>query len=131
MLAGLGQLFDLIVIDAPPLIDEVAAVALDSSDRIVLVLTPEVGAIQATVAMLQVMSDMDQKVSVVLNQVSTHSGVPEAAIERALQRTVALKIPYDPAQAAALPQGKPLAWAQPSAPLAAATKQLLAELVAA
>lgn len=130
MLTGLRQLFDLIVIDAPPLIDEVAAVALDGSDRIMLVLTPEVGAILSTVAMLRVMSDMDQKVRVVLNQVSTQPGVPEATIERALHRSVSLKIPYDPAQAAALPQGKPLAWAQPSAPLAAATKQLLAELVA-
>jgi pilus assembly protein CpaE len=130
-LAGLGRLFDLIVIDTPPLIDEVAAVALDHSDRIVLVLTPEVGAIQAAVAMLQVMSDMDQKVRVVLNQVSPQPGVSEAAIERALHHTLALKIPYDPAQAAALPQGKPLAWAQPPAPLAVATKQLLATLVAA
>lgn len=131
MLTGLGRLFELTVIDTPPLIDEVAAVALDSSDRIVLVLTPEVGAIQATVAMLQVMSDVDQKVRVVLNQVSPQPGVPEAAIERALNRSLALKIPYDPAQAVALPQGKPLAWAQPTSPLAASTKQLLAALVAA
>jgi pilus assembly protein CpaE len=118
--------FDLVVIDAPPLIDVVAAAALDGSDLIVLVLTPEVGAIQATVAMLQVMDEMEDKVLVVLNQVSPQPGVPEAAIEKALRRPLALKIPYDPAQVAALPQGKPLAWAQPASPLAVAAGKLLA-----
>jgi hypothetical protein len=54
--------------------------------------------------------------------------LPEATIEKALHRSLALKIPYDPAQAAALPQGKPLAWAQPSSPLAAAVGQLMAML---
>jgi DNA-binding response OmpR family regulator len=128
-LNGLGMLFDLIVIDAPPLIDVVAAAALDSSDEIVLVLSPEVGAIQSTVAMLQVMDEMEAKVKVVLNRVSPQAGVPEGAIEKALRRPLALKVPYDPAQVSALPQGKPLAWSQPSSPLAAATKQLLAVLV--
>jgi pilus assembly protein CpaE len=124
-LVRLGGVFDLIVIDTPPLIDVVAAATLDSSDAIVLVLTPEVGAIQATVATLQVMDELQDKVYVVLNQVSPKAGVPESTIERALRRPLALKIPYDPAQANALPQGKPLAWAQPSSPLAAASNRLL------
>jgi pilus assembly protein CpaE len=118
--------FSLVVIDTPPLIDVVAAAALDSSDLIVLVLTPEVGAVQATVAMLQVMDEMEDKVLVVLDQVAPQPGVPEATIEKALHRPLALKIPYDPAQVAALPQGKPLAWTQPSSPLSVAAGQLMA-----
>lgn len=127
-LAGLGSVFDLIVIDAPPLIDIVAAAALDGSDRIILVLTPEVGAIQATVALLQVMDEMQEKVALVLNHISPQPGVPEDAIEKALRRPLSYRIPYDSAQAAALPQGKPLAWVQPSSPLAQAVKDLLAVL---
>ena len=124
-LAGLRRVFDLIVIDAPPLIDVVAAAALDGSDKIVLVLTPEVGAIQATVATLQVLDELREKVVVVLNQIAPQPGVPATAIEKALGCPVDLTIPYDPAQAVALPQGKPLAWARPSSPLAVATDQLL------
>lgn len=124
-LAGLKGRFDLVIADVPPLIDVVAAAALDSSDRIILVLTPEVGAIQATVAVLQVMDEVQDKVMVVLNHISPQSGVPDATVAKALRRPVTLSIPYDPAQVAALPQGKPLAWSQPSSPLAAATGQLV------
>ena len=125
LLDGLRRVFDLVVIDTPPLIDVVAAAALDGSDKIVLVLTPEVGAIQATVATLQGLDEMQGKVVLVLNQIEPHRGVPEAAIEKALGCSLALTIPHDPAQATALPQGKPLAWAQPSSPLAVATGKLL------
>jgi pilus assembly protein CpaE len=128
MLTGLASLFDLIVIDAPPLIDIVAAASLDISDTIVLVLTPEVGAVQATVAMLRVVDELQEKVTLVLNRISPQPVVPEAIIERALGRSPALKVPYDRAQAVALPQGKPLAWAEPSSSLAVAMKQLLALL---
>jgi pilus assembly protein CpaE len=124
-LNGLTQLFDLVVIDAPPLIDAAAAAALDRSGSIILVLTPEVGAIQATVAMLQVMDELQEKVVLVLNQISPRPSVPVAIVEKALRRPLALKIPYDPAQVAALPKGKPLAWAQPSSPLAAASMRML------
>ena len=127
-LAGLGNVFDLIVVDAPPLIDIVAAAALDGSDSIMLVLTPEVGAVQATVALLQVMDEMQEKVAVVLNQTSPQPGVPEETIEKALRRPLSFKVPYDPAQVFALPQGKPLAWEQPSSPLAVSTRGLLAAL---
>jgi pilus assembly protein CpaE len=124
-LIGLASMFDLIIVDAPPLIDTVAATVMDSSHEILLVLTPEVGAIQATVATLQVLDDLEERVRLVLNHTSPQRGVPEQAIERALGRPLSARVPYDPAQVAALPQGKPLAWAKPSSPLAVATGQLL------
>jgi pilus assembly protein CpaE len=124
-LARLKSLFDLIVIDAPPLIDLVAAAAIDGSDSIVLVLTPEVGAIQATRAMLRVMDGVGQNLLVVLNHVCPQPGVPDGVIERALGRSLSLKIPYDRAQIAALPQGRPLALTQPSAPLTKGVRTLI------
>jgi pilus assembly protein CpaE len=124
-LTGLGGVFDLVVVDAPPLIDVVAAATLDRSDRIVLVLTPEVGAVQAAIAMLRVMDELQAKVVLVLNRVSPQAAVPEAAIEKALGHPLALKIPYDPAQAAAFATGKPLAWQRTSSPLAMGAKELL------
>jgi pilus assembly protein CpaE len=128
-LAALRSRFGLIVVDLPPLLDGVAAAALDVSDHILLVLTPEVGAIQAAVAMLQVMDEVQEKVVVILNHISPQPGLPEATVEKALRRPLALKIPYDPSQATALPTGKPLSWAQPSSPLAVAVRQLMGILV--
>lgn len=125
-LAGLRGQFDLLVIDTPSLISEAAAAALDHSNAIVLVLTPEVGAIQSTVALLGVMNDMADKALLVLNHTSPQPGVPNPAVEKAVGRPLSLEIPYDPAQAVALAQGKPLSLTQPSSPLAMASRQLLA-----
>jgi pilus assembly protein CpaE len=127
-LVGLESLFDFIVIDTPPLIDVAAATALERSNSIVLVLTPEVGAIQATVAVLQNMDEMRERVALVLNHTSPQRGVPEAVIEKALRRPFSHKVPFDPAQVVALPQGRPLSWAKPSSPLAMATQELLGVL---
>jgi pilus assembly protein CpaE len=129
-LAGLRQMFDLVIIDTPPLIDVIAAATLDASDHIVLVLTPEVGAVQATVATLRMMEEMEDKLWLVLNHISPQSPVPEIAVEKALHRSISLKVPYDPAQLAALPQGKPLALNQPASPLAVAVRELLPALIA-
>jgi pilus assembly protein CpaE len=128
MLMGLKSRFEVLVLDIPPLIDVVAAAVLDSANHIVMVLTPEVGAVQSSVAMLRVMDELQDKVKVVLNHISPQPGVPEAAIEKALRRSLTHQIPYDQAQMAALSKGKPLAWANPSSPLATATKKLLEKL---
>jgi Flp pilus assembly CpaE family ATPase len=125
-LRSLKNQFDLLVIDAPSIINEAAAVALDQSNVILLVITPEVGAIQATRALLQVMSDMLDKVLLVLNHVSPQPGVPKSALEKALGRPVAVEVAFDPAQATALAQGKPLPMSQPNATLTRASRQLLA-----
>jgi CheY-like chemotaxis protein/MinD-like ATPase involved in chromosome partitioning or flagellar assembly len=116
--------FDCIIIDTPPVLDVAAASALDNSGDVVLVLAPEIGAIQSTVATLQVMDEMQEKVKLVLNQTAPQAGVSEAVIERALKRPLSLRVPYDPAQVTALAQGKPLAWAKPSSPLAVAAQRL-------
>ncbi len=118
--------FDLLVIDAPSILNEAAAAALDHSDVILLVLTPEVGAIQATRALLQVMNDMLDKVLLVLNHVSPQPGVPKSALEKALGRPLAVEIGFDASQASALAQGKPLPLSQPKASLTLASRQLLA-----
>jgi pilus assembly protein CpaE len=125
MLSGLRQRFDLVVVDLPSLLDVAVAATLDDSDHILVVLTPEVGAIQSTVALLQVMEELFTPIEVVLNHICPEPGVPEAAVKKALRRRLTFNIPYDPAQRAALPQGKPLAWAQPSFPLAVAAGKLL------
>jgi Flp pilus assembly CpaE family ATPase len=120
--------FSLLVIDVPPLIDTVTATVLDNSDPIILVVTPEVGAIQSTVAMLQVLDEMRDRTWIVLNQISPKPSVPLATVQKALQHPVTLQIPYDPAQMSALAQGKPLAWVQPSSPLVQAVGKLFAKL---
>lgn len=125
-LLGLKSHCDFVVIDAPPLLNDAAAMALDCSDLILMVLTPEIGAIQSTLAMLKIMDELRDKVLLVLNHAGNLPGVPQPVIEKALAMPIAAQIPFDPAQMSALAQGKPLAWAQPNSPLALALKKLLA-----
>jgi MinD-like ATPase involved in chromosome partitioning or flagellar assembly len=50
------------------------------------------------------------------------------ALQRVLKHPIAKAIPYDPGQARALSQGKPLALTTPESPLAQAVAQLATEL---
>jgi CheY-like chemotaxis protein len=112
--------FTEIVIDAAPILDSSTAVALSAAAYIFLVLTPEVGAVQTAIGTLRSLANLpvpENRIRIVLNQVSPEPGLPPAAVEKALGRPPDWVMPYDRAQAAALAQGTPLVFAQPAAPL--------------
>jgi DNA-binding response OmpR family regulator len=114
--------FTEIVIDAAPVLDSPTTVALSAAAYIFLVLTPEVGAVQTAIGTLRSLANLpvpENRIRIVLNQVSPEPGLPQAAVEKALGRLPAWVMPYDRAQAAALAQGTPLVFAQPAAPLVA------------
>jgi DNA-binding response OmpR family regulator len=114
--------FTEIVIDAAPILDAPTAVALSVAAYIFLVLTPEVGAVQTAIGTLRSLANLpvpENRIRIVLNQVSPEPGLPQAAVEKALGRPPDWVMPYDRAQAAALTQGTPLVFAQPAAPLVA------------
>ena len=129
-LEALQIFFTQVVIDAAPLLDAATEAALAAADEIVVMCTPEVGAVHSTIGTLQVLGALRRpgaQVIVVLNQVAAEPSLPTSAIERALGGPPDLVVPFDRQQAVALVHGTPLVFSQPGALLPAAVASFVAQ----
>jgi len=106
-------------------------VALAAATITLVILTPEMGAVQTTLGTLRALPGLgvaETTLRIVLNQVSPEAGLARSVVEKALGRPVDLAIPYDPPQTTALAQGMPLIFGQPTTPLAVAVGSFAAKL---
>jgi CheY-like chemotaxis protein len=130
-LEALQIFFTEVVIDAAPLLDGATEVSIAAADNIVVVCTPEVGAVHSTIGTLQALGTLrrpQSRVIVVLNQVSPEPSLPASAIEKALGGPPDLVVPFDRQQSLALTHGSPLIFSQPGALLPAAVGGFVADL---
>ena len=121
-LDALQIFFTQVVVDAASTLDGATEAAIAAADQIIVVCTPEVGAVHSTIGTLQALGSMRKpqaRVIVVLNQVSPEPNLPASAIEKALGGPPDLVVPYDKQQALALAHGTPLVFSQPGALLPA------------
>jgi pilus assembly protein CpaE len=109
----LQQRFPVVVVDTPPVLDEMMMAALESALVLGLVVTAEAPSIQTTVGTLRVigqrLAPSVPKIQLILNQTTPGDPPPSSMIERTIKRSLAATIPFDPSQARALAQGAPLA----------------------
>lgn len=124
VLDTLHSRFAVTVVDTPSTLDPATLAALESATAILLVITPESPSLQTAIGTLRTLKRWASKFHVVLNQPIPGAQPPTAALERALKRPLTTQIPFDPTQAQALGQGKPLVLHQPDAPLAQAVRGL-------
>ena len=130
-LEALQIFFTQVVIDAAPLLDGATEVALAAADQIVVVCTPEVGAVHTTIGTLQALGAIrrpESRVMVLLNQVTPEASLAASTIEKALGGPPDLVVPYDRQQALALAHGTPLIFSQPGALLPATVSNYVAAL---
>ncbi|MEP7355897.1 MAG: response regulator [Anaerolineales bacterium] len=130
-LEALQIFFSDVVVDAAPLLDEATRAALAAADQIIVVCTPEVGAVHTTIGTLRALDGLrqpDSQVVIVVNQVAAEAALPLSALERALGRAPNLVVPYDALQAAALARGVPLIFSMPGAVMPAAVIRFAAAL---
>ena len=133
LLTVLKPMFGAMVIDLSAL-DAAGRTVVSTSDFVAVVLSPEVASLQTTAATLRVLKSVnipDEKILLVLNQVSPKLGLSGAAIEKALGRPLTVSVPHDDAQGQALAQGAPLALSQSNSALALAVRQLILALAPA
>jgi CheY-like chemotaxis protein len=130
-LEALQIFFTQVVIDAAPVLDGATQVALAAAEQIVVVCTPEVGAVHTTIGTLQALGGLrrpDSRVVVVLNQVAAEPTLATSTIEKALGGPPDLVVPFDRQQALALAHGTPLIFSQPGALLPATVSNYVASL---
>lgn len=123
ILEALRSYFAHVVVDAAPSLDDATWTVLGEADRTLVMCSPEVGAVQTTLGVLPAVESARRPGSLLhigVNQAVAESGVPLAAVERALGRPPDLSVPHDRLQSRALAQGTPLVFLQPGAALPAA-----------
>ncbi len=117
LLQHLGQVFDYLVVDTAPVLDETLAVALEQATLALLLTAPELPALKrARVALDLLLASQTVpagRLKVILNQPWPGRALPEETVVRALDQPVFWHLPYDPAASLALEAGRPCLDAHP------------------
>ena len=127
----LQQQFAVIIVDAPSILNPATMTAVNAATAVGLVVSADHPSIQTTLGTLKALKPWSGKIQVILNQITPAAQWPDGAVRQVLGRTPVGSIPFDPAQAEALRQGKPLAIHSPGAPLAVAVRGMAPHLVRA
>lgn len=94
----LRGLHDYLLADLPPGYGDISLNVLESSERIVVVTSPEITSLRRTRDLLGVLTGLgieDDRVAVVLNRVIEVAGIDARRVEAFLRRPVAVTIPHD------------------------------------
>jgi pilus assembly protein CpaE len=112
-LAFLADSYQFILIDCPPGMTEDTCAAIRQSDKVAIVITPELPAIRNAVRTVQYLVSMhypENSIDIVLNRQAKNSVLHDDEIEAALQRPIAVKIPNNYGEIArAINAGTPVA----------------------
>ena len=95
-LAFLAEVYAYVVIDCPPGLTEVTSACIAQSDQVAIIMTAELPSVRNTVRYLEhiVKLGYDPKIiQVVLNRHSKRGPLTDERIEKALQRSIALRVP--------------------------------------
>jgi CheY-like chemotaxis protein/MinD-like ATPase involved in chromosome partitioning or flagellar assembly len=131
LLRVLREQFPIVVVDAPPVLDETTVAVIESASAVGLVLTAEPASIQTAVGTLRALQQWSGKVHVILNQVVPGELPPAEALARALKRQIAVSVPFELAQAQTLAGRSPLVLSGPDSGLVQAVQGLAKTFVMA
>src|SRR5271165_5300727 len=95
-LAFLTENYQFIIIDAPPGLTEETCAAIRQSDRLAIVITPELPAIRNALRSIEYLTSLhypEDSIDIVLNRYSRRSILTEREIEAALHREISVRIP--------------------------------------
>lgn len=133
VLQRLQEVFPNIIIDGGNHLDENAVTYLDSSDKILLVVNPDLASMRDVRQFLEIASSLsypEEKISLVLNLAGRRADVKLNEIEDILKMEVFGKIPADEELAlSCLNEGVPILVKKPRHPISRAYKRLAKDLV--
>jgi len=111
-LSFLAVNYQYVLIDCPPGMTEASGAAIRQSDRVIIVITPELPAIRNAVRTVEYLVGMhypENSIDVLLNRHSKNSALSDEEIEAALHRPIGVKIPNSYSEIAkAINAGTPL-----------------------
>jgi pilus assembly protein CpaE len=118
-----------IVVDTPPVLNDMAIATLDAVNQILLVVTLEPSSVQTAIGAMRALDRWSDKVRVVLNHPRPDEQWPVSALERLLRHTPIGTVPFDQDQTEALKTGVPLVMRHPEGPFAQAVRHIVSEAI--
>ena len=122
VLAALRQYYDVVVVDTASRPDEHLLAALDQSDVVLVVCTPEIASLKNAARFLALAHELgygDEKLKLTINRLSSHGSIPLKDIESNLRHKMAFGLPSDGIPVIeALNAGEPVVLMRPSARIA-------------
>jgi pilus assembly protein CpaE len=97
-LAFLAENYQFVILDSPPGLTEDTCAVIRQSDRLAIIITPELPAIHNAIRSIQYLTGLhypDENIDIVLNRYSRKNPLSEREIEASLHRQIALKVPND------------------------------------
>jgi len=132
VIESLQQLFPIIIIDGGNNLNENAVTYMDSSEKILLVLTPDLASIRDAKQFLDIASTLSypkDKMLLVINQTGRKADVRKEEIEKILKMDVFGRIPADENMALSrLNEGIPVILNSPRHPISKAINEIAAQL---
>jgi pilus assembly protein CpaE len=132
VLAGLRQHFDIVVADTASRPDEHLLAALDLSDVVLVVCTPEIASLKNAARFLALAHELgygDEKLKLTINRLSSQGSIPLKDIEANLRHKMAFGLPSDGIPVIeALNAGEPVVLMRPQARIARELRNVASEL---
>jgi pilus assembly protein CpaE len=133
ILLQIQQMFEYVVVDTWPLINETALAIVDTADRVVLVVTPEIACLRNTRLFLELAESFGyspHKFVTVLNREGARGAISRSEAESVLKRSIETVIPYDESLfSLSINRGVPLVISHPRSPASQALRELAQSLV--
>ncbi len=133
ILSVMRRLYECIIVDTRPLLDETTVAFLDLSDVILTVCNPEIASLRNLRIFLDAAKRLGygaDKVRLVINRHDMRNAIPLAEIEKVCRYPITYTIPNDhDAVANSINRGQPLVTAQPGRPISKDVANLAALLV--
>ena len=133
ILEGVLEALPTVVVDAGSHVDERSVAALSLADDVVVPVTPDYPALQSAHTFFEYLAETGTTIAdpvIVVNETYAHQVLGLDDIQNALQKRVAVRVPYDPLLfVRAVNEGRPLLLAAPSSPPARRFEELAAIIV--
>jgi len=99
LIASMVAAYDLVLVDSGSLMDERTLTVFDRSDRVVLVVSPEIPCVRAVHALLEILAEQGapaERQFFALNHIFEHDMLRLDDLERSLQTEIDAELLYDP-----------------------------------
>jgi pilus assembly protein CpaE len=127
-----GPVYQAVVIDTSPSFHGPMLSALDRTDVLLLICTPEVPTLKNVrlgIETLRKLSFPEDRIRIVLNRANAEGAIGRAQVEAVLGMPVSYALPSSPDVPVAVNEGAPVALAHPSSPFAVAVHDMASSLV--